>query len=108
MRSPNPSYKTTGTCHSMKVSIGIFGHIVIENNVDTLNIHSTAEQVGRNQYATLEVLEELVPLETLFLVHCTVNVNSREILLLQEGRKRNATLDRFDKDDNLVEFAGVQ
>ena len=50
----------------------------------------------------MEVLEELVPLEALFLVHGAMNVNGGEVLLLQQGREGDATLDRLDEDDDLL------
>jgi hypothetical protein len=100
--------ETAGTGDTMEVSIGVLGHVIVEDNVDTLNIHPAAEQVGGDQDAALEVLEQLVPLETLFLVHRTVNVNGGKVLLFQQGRQGNATLDRFDEDDDLVELQRIQ
>ena len=78
-----------------------FWHVIVEDNVDTLNIHTTAKQVRGDQNTALEVLEELVALETLLLVHGAVNINGRKVLLLQQGRQGNATLNRFDKNDDL-------
>jgi len=92
----------------MEVSVGVLGHVIVEDNVDTLNIHTTAEQVRRDQNAALEVLEQLVALETLLLVHCAVNVNGGEVLLLQQRRQGDATLHRFDEDDDLVELQRIQ
>ena len=39
-----------------------FWHVIVEDNVDTLNIHTTAKQVSGDQNTALEVLEELVTL----------------------------------------------
>ena len=33
----------------MQVGVGVLGHVVVEDNVDTLDIHATTEQVGGNQ-----------------------------------------------------------
>jgi hypothetical protein len=33
----------------MQVGVSVFRHVVVEDNVDTLNVHSTTEQVGGNQ-----------------------------------------------------------
>ena len=77
------------------------GHIVVEDDVDTLDIHTAAEQVGGDQDSALEVLEELVSLETLLLVHSAVNVNGGKVLLLQQGGQGNAALDGFDENDDL-------
>ena len=78
-----------------------FWHVIVEDNVDTLNIHTTAKQVRGDQNTSLEVLEELVALETLLLVHGAVNINGGKVLLLQQSRQGNATLNRFDKNDDL-------
>lgn len=45
----------------MQISIGVLWHVVVEHDVDPLNIHPSAKQVGGNQYPPLEVLELLVP-----------------------------------------------
>ena len=76
-------------------------HVVVEDNVDTFNIHATTEQVGGDQDAALEVLEELVPLKTLLLVHRAVNVNRRKVLLLQQSRQGDAPLDGLHENDDL-------
>ena len=77
---------------------------VVEDDVDALDIHTAAEQVGGDQDSALEVLEELVSLETLLLVHSAVNVNGGEVLLLQQGGQGNAALDGFDENDDLNIF----
>ena len=83
------------------IRILTFWHVIVEDNVDTLNIHTTAKQVRGDQNTSLEVLEELVALETLLLVHGAVNINGGKVLLLQQSRQGNATLNRFDKNDDL-------
>lgn len=45
----------------MEVSVGVFRHVIVEDNVDTLNVHSTTKQVGGHQDSLLEVFELLVP-----------------------------------------------
>jgi hypothetical protein len=44
----------------VEVGVGIFGHVIVEHNVDTLNVHTTTKQVGGNQDSLLEILELLV------------------------------------------------
>ena len=48
----------------MQVSVGIFRHVVIENNVDSLDIHSTTKKIRRNQNSLLEIFELLVAAQT--------------------------------------------
>ena len=83
------------------IRILTFWHVIVEDNVDTLNIHTTAKQVSGNQNTSLEVLEELVALETLLLIHGAVNINGGKVLLLQQSRQGNATLNRFDENNDL-------
>ena len=44
----------------VKVGVGVLRHVVIEHDVHTLNVHSSAEQVGRYQDTLLEILELLI------------------------------------------------
>lgn len=48
----------------MKVGIRIFGHIVVEDDVDALDVHAASEKVRRHEDALLEVFELLVATET--------------------------------------------
>ena len=45
----------------MKVGVSVLGHVVVEDNVDSLNVHTTTKQVGGNQDSLLEIFELLVP-----------------------------------------------
>jgi hypothetical protein len=47
--------------YPVKVSVRVLWHVVVEDNVDTLNVHASAKQVGGHQDALLEVFELLVP-----------------------------------------------
>ena len=38
--------ETTGSGDSVQVGVGVFGHVVVENNVDPLNVHTATKQVG--------------------------------------------------------------
>ena len=33
----------------MEVRIGILGHVVVKHNIDSLNVHTSAEKIGGNQ-----------------------------------------------------------
>ena len=44
----------------MEVSVRVFGHVIVEDDVDALDVHAPAKQVGGHQDASLEVLELLV------------------------------------------------
>ena len=47
----------------MQVSVRVLRHVVIEDNVDSLNVHASPEQVGGDQDAFLEIFELLVARE---------------------------------------------
>lgn len=44
----------------MEVSVRVLGHVVIEDDVDPLDVHPSAKEVGGHQDTALEVLELLV------------------------------------------------
>jgi len=100
--------ESTGTCNAMQVSITILRHVVVEHDVDTLDIDTSTKQVRRDKNSALEVLELRVTVQSLLLVHRSVNVDGREVLLLEKLVQRDATLDRLDKDDDLVELERVE
>jgi hypothetical protein len=47
----------------MEVGVGVFGHVVVEDDVDAFDIHSTSEKIRRHEDALLEILELLVATE---------------------------------------------
>ena len=47
----------------MKIHIGIFGHVVVKNDVYPLNIHTTAEEISRYQDPLLKIFELLVSVQ---------------------------------------------
>ena len=52
--------ETARTRHAMEIGVGIFGHVVVEHDVHSLDIHTTTEQIGGHQNTLLEILELLV------------------------------------------------
>lgn len=46
---------------SVKVCVRILWHVIVEDNVDSLDVHSSAKQVGGDKDPPLEVLKLLVP-----------------------------------------------
>ena len=44
----------------MEVGVRVFRHVIVEDNVDTLDIHASSEQVGSHQHTLAEALEGLV------------------------------------------------
>ena len=52
--------ETSSTSHTMQVSVWVLRHVVIEDNVYTLNIHTTTEQIGGYQDPLHNTIKGLV------------------------------------------------
>ena len=50
--------------YSMEIRIGIFRHIVIEDDVHTFNIHSTSEEIRSDENTCLKFFEFFVTCQT--------------------------------------------
>mmetsp|Transcript_31560 Transcript_31560/g.69085 ORF Transcript_31560/g.69085 Transcript_31560/m.69085 type:complete len:209 (-) Transcript_31560:747-1373(-) len=87
----------------MKVSLRILGEIKIDNHVDTLNVDTSGEQVGRNQ-ATARALTEIVedPI-SVGLLHSGVDVEATEAQLCNLLGEQLHARDGIAKDDSLVD-----
>ena len=59
--------ETTSTTDAMQIGIGILRNVVIDDDVNTLDIDTTAEEIGGNEDALAEILEHLVTFDALFL-----------------------------------------
>lgn len=100
--------ETTGTRHTMQVSVAALGHVVVEHNIHTLDVHAAAEQVGGDQDALGEVFELLVSLQAILLRHVAVNADRREVLIDQELSQRYASLHTFHEDHDLIKLQNVE
>ena len=87
--------------NSVQICVCVLRHVVVEDNVDALNVHATAEQVGGDENPLLEILELLVSGESLLLSHASVNGDGGEILLYEELGQGNTSLHGLHKDDDL-------
>ena len=45
----------------MEVCVRVLWHVVVEDDVDSLDVHASAKQVGGDQDSPLEVFKLLVP-----------------------------------------------
>merc|ERR1712203_775251 len=100
--------KPASPSNSVQVSVSVLWHVVVEDDVDALDIHATAKQVGGNQDSLLEVLELLVPGQPLLLAHPPVDGDGGEVLLNQQLSQGHAALHRLDEDDHLVELQHIK
>jgi len=99
--------EATSAAYSVEVSVGVTGHIVVENDVDFLDINSTAENLSGNKNAMLEFLEPVVDLDALLLSEVTVHGLGREGLLVKNLSQLDGVRNSLNKDDDLVEVEGV-
>jgi len=100
--------ESSGSGHSVQVSIRVFWHIVVEHDVDSFDIDTSSEKISGDQNSSLKVLEERVSFESFLLVHGPVDVDCREVLVLEQLVQRDASLNGFDENDDLVEFERVE
>lgn len=81
---------------------------VIDDHIDTFHVNTTTKDVSRHQDTLLKVLESLVSADTLLLVKTRVNSDRGEVALSQQTVELVGTVDRLDKDADLVEFELVE
>lgn len=94
--------ETTGTTNTVKVAVGIGRQVVVDGQVDTLNVDTATEDVGRDTDTLLEFLELLVALDTLLLADTGVHGNRGEVALAEKLVELGATKGGLDEDDDLV------
>mmetsp|Transcript_67163 Transcript_67163/g.108167 ORF Transcript_67163/g.108167 Transcript_67163/m.108167 type:complete len:319 (+) Transcript_67163:368-1324(+) len=106
----------------MQVGIAVLRHVVIDDNVDSLHIHASAEDIGAHQNALLELLECLKPVDAarrssddvIFprlvgkIGWQWVKGHGREVLLLQKAVQGQSTLHGLHEDHNLVELQHIK
>ena len=90
------------------ISIRILWHIVVKNDVNSFDIDTSSKKIGCDQDSSLKVLELAVPLQSLLLVHTSVDIDGWEVLVLEKLVQSDASLNGFDENNDLVEFERVQ
>merc|ERR1711990_431731 len=76
--------KTTRATNSMKILIRFIRHIVIEDDIYSLKIDTTTENISGYKNSTLVLLELVVPVQPVQLWKTAVYIHRREILLNQQ------------------------
>lgn len=56
-------------------------HIIVDDNVDSLDINSTAKDIGSDHNSLTKVLETLVTRNSLLLIQMSVDTDGRELAL---------------------------
>ena len=81
----------------MQICVAVLWHVVVKDDVDSFDIHSSAEEIGGHKDSLLEIFELLISGQTVFLSHGSMNSDSGEILFHQELRQRNTSLDTLNE-----------
>jgi hypothetical protein len=113
----------------VKVRVSVSGQIVVDSQVDTFNINTTAEDVGGNADTLVELLEFLVAADTvctrvskedsrhervtwvhipLLLADTGVHSDRGEVALAEQLVQLSGAKRRLDEDDNLVELEVIK
>lgn len=96
--------ETASTTNPMQVRVGIAGQIIVDGQVDTLYIDTTAKDVSGDTDTLVELLELLVTLDTLLLADAGVNGDRWEITLAKKLVQLCGAESALDKDDDLIEL----
>ena len=51
----------------MQIRVGIAGQVVVDSQVDAFNVDTASEDIGSNTDALVELLEFLVPLDSMWM-----------------------------------------
>jgi len=71
------------TCATDSVEIGVrvLGHVVVEDDIDSLDVDTAAEDISGDKDAVLEVLEVSVALDALLLRKAAMDGDRGEVIL---------------------------
>lgn len=94
--------EATGTADTVEVRVCVARSVVVDDDVDALDVDTTAKDVGRDEDTLLERLELLVPLDALLLLQARVDRDRREVALAQEAVELSRARDRLDEDADLA------
>ena len=97
-----------GETYPVEVRVGVFGQVVVEDDVETLDVDTTTHEVCSDKDTLLKVFELLVALQSFRLFHATVNVNGGEAGLAKQFAKHCGATNGLDKNNNLVALKGVE
>jgi len=87
----------------VQIGVGVFRHVVVEDDVDALDVHAATEQIGCHQDALLKVLELLVATESARTFRPTTIITARVMLTFQcRQDRRNGLVGLCCKPQPLV------
>jgi len=99
--------KSTRATNPVKVLVCRSRHVIIDDNVNTLKINPSRENISRHQNSTLALFEQVVPLQAFFLSQASESANRREVALQQKFVQFLTTTHPRNKDHNLIEVQSI-
>jgi len=100
--------ETTRTANSVQVSVVVSGHIVVDDDIDTFEVNTTAKDVGRHKKSAISFFKLIVSFDSLCLLEVSHHSHGREVALLEQLVELPASADSIDEDDDLVEFQSIE
>ena len=99
---------TSGTADTMQVGLSVFGEVKVDDNVDSLDIDTTSEQVRADKITANTVAEVVEDAVTVLLGHASVGIETR-IAKFSDllGEQLNA-VGGVAEDDRLVDLQLIE
>lgn len=95
--------ESSSTSYSVKVGIAVSWHVKVEDDVDLLNVDTTAENLSCNKDTMLQLLAALVDLDALLLADAAVNGFRRQTMGVEYFSQFDGILNTLHENDDLVE-----
>lgn len=96
--------ETSRTSDSVKVSLGVSWEVEVDDDIDSLDVDTTGEQVGADQVSAVSLTEVVEDAVSVVLSHLGVNVVARVSDLSDLLGKKFDTLSGVTEDDRLVDL----
>lgn len=100
--------EAASTTHSVQVLVRHIREVIVDDDVHSLNIDTTTEQVSGHQDSLVELLEGLEAGDALVLLQVGVDADRGEVAVLQQLGQLHSSLDLGHEDHNLVEVKDIQ
>merc|ERR1711862_51839 len=100
--------ETACSSYTVKVRIAFVGHVVIDDDVHSLDVNAASEQICRHHDTLLELLELFVTRDSIFLVQTRMDRDGWETALNQQLVQCDSSLDRLYENHDLIELQSIK
>ena len=87
----------------MQVGIGSLRHVIIDDQIDSLDINSSGQQISSDDDSLLALLKLVIELNSLSLGQIRVDCEGLKSHVLEDLVQELGSVDLRAEDDNLVE-----